>query len=76
MFFYFFAVDPGENIVLDLWTDNLQSCGESILNPPSSVYIMPFKLQDSSKRVVYIQLKVRRHYGKAIKVIEIEIKIF
>lgn len=62
------SVDPAQSISLALWTDTLEPCGEITLNPSTSMYVLPFKLQDSLKRILYIHLKVKPQFGGALKV--------
>nr|XP_045619802.1 vacuolar protein sorting-associated protein 13D-like isoform X1 [Procambarus clarkii]XP_045619809.1 vacuolar protein sorting-associated protein 13D-like isoform X1 [Procambarus clarkii] len=63
------SVDPADSMSLSVWTDTLESCGEITLNPASSPYIMPLKLQDMHKRIIYVNLKIRPQYGGAVKVV-------
>ncbi|XP_047493790.1 vacuolar protein sorting-associated protein 13D-like isoform X6 [Penaeus chinensis] len=63
------SVDPAQSISLSLWTDTLEPCGEITLNPSTSMYVLPFKLQDSLKRILYIHLKVKPQFGGALKVV-------
>ncbi|XP_071526978.1 intermembrane lipid transfer protein VPS13D [Panulirus ornatus] len=62
------SIDPTQSISLCIWTDMFHSCGEITLNPASSPYVMPLKLQDLQKRLLYVHLKVRPQYGGALKV--------
>ena len=63
------SVDPAESVTLLLWTDTFTPCGEIILNPSSSPYLVTIKLQDTQKRLLYIHLKVQVQYGGALKVV-------
>ncbi|XP_042225636.1 vacuolar protein sorting-associated protein 13D-like isoform X3 [Homarus americanus] len=63
------SVDPAQSVSLSIWTDTLHPCGEITLNPATSPYVMPLKLQDLQKRILYVHLKVRPQYGGALKVV-------
>ncbi|KAK7078969.1 Vacuolar protein sorting-associated protein [Halocaridina rubra] len=63
------SIDPTESITLVLWTDSFMSSGEINLNPTSSPYVLAVKLEDFNKRILYIHVRVRPHYGGALKVI-------
>lgn len=62
------SLDPAESVTLTLWTDTLSPCSEITLNPSSSAYLVSVKLQDTQKRLLYLQLKVRPMCGGALKV--------
>ncbi|XP_064107510.1 intermembrane lipid transfer protein VPS13D-like isoform X2 [Macrobrachium nipponense] len=63
------SVDPAQSVSFSFWTDAFTSCGEITLNPTTSPYVLPLKLQDSKKRILYVHLRVRPQYGGALKVI-------
>ncbi|CAL4223891.1 unnamed protein product, partial [Meganyctiphanes norvegica] len=62
------SIDPHRNITMNIRTDTLTSAGEVTIVPSTSIYVVSVKFYDAHKRVLHLHMKVRPHYGGAVKV--------
>ena len=67
------SVDPEEGVLVKVWTDSLTCSGAGVTvggggGGGSAQVMIPLQMQDSQNRTLLLQMRVKRCYGKALKV--------